>query len=755
MWSPRQPISRRLFLVGAGGLAASAAAALTFPWWRPARRSAADPAGLHYKPRDIKDTSGYVAVTTVIEPWAPDATLEEIAKSWRGVGYRNVEGVEKALAAETELTYDRIKFLLLKAMFYNYEGDPGQAYQVLEGMRAALADSDLLAQEWLYTVVYYQGVTALRRGENENCVRCSGECSCILPLAPSAFHTNVSGSRLAVTHFTEHLEQFPDDLELRWLLNVAHMTLGEYPERVDPRWLISTGSYSACEFDPGKFRDVSAAAGLGRQNMSGGAIMDDFDNDGLLDLVVTSRDFTESVAYYHNKGDGTFEDWTERAGLAKQVGGFNCAQADYNNDGHLDLFVVRGAWLDWPVRPSLLRNNGDGTFSDVTEAAGLLHPVNSPCAVWGDYDNDGFLDLFVCCERQPNRLYHNRGDGTFEEVAARAGLHWDRRPAKGAAWIDYDNDDWPDLFVCNSGGAPSQLFHNNRDGTFTDVTESMGITGPTVGFSCWAWDYDNDGWLDLFATSYERTLEDVVKGLQGRPHGGKDRNRLYRNRGGRGFEDVTAAVGLDRVFAAMGSNFGDFDNDGYLDFYLGTGDPDLAMLVPNRMFKNVGGQRFVEVTSAAGTGHLQKGHGVACGDLRRSGNTDVFIQMGGVTNGDKYHNILFRNPGQGNDWLTVKLVGKKTNRSAIGARIQVVTAADRPLTVHRHVSSGSSFGANPLQQTIGLGKARAVAELVVHWPTSGTTRVFRDLAVNQAVEVTEFAADHRRLNWTPVRGPGE
>ncbi len=754
MWGPRKPISRRLFLAGAGGLAASAAAVATYPWWRPAHPSV-DPAGLHYKPRTIKDTSGYVAITSVVEPWAPGATLEEIARSWRGVGYRNVEGVEKALAAETALTYDRIKFLLLKAMFCNYEGDTDQAYRVLEEMRTALRDSDVLAEEWLYTAIYYEGVTATRRGENDNCVRCSGECACIFPLAPSAFHTDASGSRLAVGHFIEHLEKFPDDLEVRWLLNVVHMTLGEYPERVDPRWLLTTEAYSTGEFDIGKFRDVSAAAGLARKNMSGGAIMDDFDNDGLLDLIVTSRDFTESAAYYHNKGDGTFEDWTERAGLSKQVGGFNCCQADYDNDGNLDLFIVRGAWLDLPVRPSLLRNNGDGTFTDVTEKAGLLHPVNSPCAVWADYDNDGFLDLFVCCERQPNRLYHNRGDGTFEEVASQAGLPWDGRTAKGAAWIDYDNDGWPDLFVCNSGGAPSQLFRNNRNGTFTDVTAAMGITGPTVGFSCWAWDYDNDGWLDIFATSYERTLEDVVKGLQGQPHACKDRNRLYRNRGGQGFEDVTAAVGLDLVFASMGSNFGDFDNDGYLDFYLGTGDPDLAMLVPNRMFKNVGGQRFAEISSAAGTGHLQKGHGVACGDLRRTGNIDVFIQMGGVTNGDKYHNILFRNPGQSNNWLTVKLVGKTTNRSAIGARIKVVTAGDSPLTVHRHVSSGSSFGANPLQQTIGLGKASMVAELVIQWPTSGKTQVFRDLAVNQAVEVTEFAADYRRLNWLPVRGPGE
>ena len=168
----------------------------------------------------------------------------------------------------------------------------------------------------------------------------------------------------------------------------------------------------------------------------------------------------------------------------------------------------------------------------------------------------------------------------------------------------------------------------------------------------------------------------MVKGLLGQPHS-RHSNRLFRNLNGKGFEDMTKEAGLDMVFATMGSNFGDFDNDGFLDMYLGTGEPDLATLVPNRMFKNVGGKRFAEITASSGTGHLQKGHGVACGDWDRDGDVDLFIEMGGAVNGDKYHNILFQNPGQGNHWLTVKLVGKKTNRAAIGARIKVVTAGEQ------------------------------------------------------------------------------
>jgi hypothetical protein len=359
--------------------------------------------------------------------------------------------------------------------------------------------------------------------------------------------------------------------------------------------------------------------------------------------------------------------------------------------------------------------------------------------------------VFVCCERQPSRLYHNLGNGTFQEVAQAAGVDGHgRSDCKGSAWIDFDNDGYQDLFlnyVAAEGG--SELYRNNRNGTFTNVSIDMGIDGPVQGFSCWAWDFDNDGWLDIFATCYDRTLADMVKGLLGEPH---DRNfsRLYRNQQGRGFEDKTKEAGLDMVLATMGSNYGDFDNDGYLDMYLGTGTPDLEFLDPSRMFKNVAGKRFAEITGTSRTGNLQKGHGVACGDWDRDGDTDIFIEMGGITNGDKYHNILFQNPGQHNHWMTVKLIGQKTNRPAIGARIKVVTSGAAPLTVHRHVSSGSSFGANPLQQTIGLGRADGIAILEIHWPTSGTTQVFRDLAVDQAIEVTEFAEDYQVLDWKVV-----
>ena len=636
---------------------------------------------------------------------------------------------------------------LTKTMLLHSEGETAEAGRVLEHARARLEANDDLARKYLYTIIFYQGLTALRHGENENCIMCRGESSCILPIAPSARHTRPDGSRRAIGYFTEYLRHFPDDFEVRWVLNLAHMTLGEYPDKVDPRFLIRMDRILKSEFDIGKFRDVGHLAGVNRLNQAGGAIMEDFDGDELLDLAVTSFDPTQAMSFYRNKGDGTFEDRSEAAGVSGQLGGLSCVQTDYNNDGRMDIFIPRGAWLNYPTRPSLLRNDG-GTFDDVTAEAGLLDPVNSISASWADYDNDGWLDLFICCEKQPNRLYHNKRDGSFDEVARNAGVAGDGLShCKGAAWIDFDNDDNPDLFLNNLNGV-GKLFRNEGNGHFDEVTLYVGINGPRNGFSCWAWDYDNDGWLDIFATSYDRTLEDVVKGLNGEPHR-SNRNKLFRNLGGSGFADMTKEAGLDMVFGTMGSNFADFDNDGFLDFYLGTGDPSLSTLIPNRMFKNVGGERFAEITASSGTGHLQKGHGVACGDWDRDGDIDIFAQTGGVVNGDKYHNVLFDNPGQGNHWLTAKLVGKKSNRAAIGARIKLVTAGNEPLTLHRHVSSGSSFGANPLRQHIGLAGATRVESLEIHWPASGTTQVFRDLDVDQSIEITEFEVDYRKFGGKP------
>lgn len=238
---------------------------------------------------------------------------------------------------------------------------------------------------------------------------------------------------------------------------------------------------------------------------------------------------------------------------------------------------------------------------------------------------------------------------------------------------------------------------------------------------------------------------------------GTSRPHLYRNLGSAGFRDVTTQVNLDRAMAPMGANFGDIDNDGYLDIYLGTGDMSYEGLDVNLMFKNLDGRCFVDVTASSGTGHLQKGHGVSFADWDCDGDLDLFVELGGATPGDQGYNALFENPGQGHHWLKVTLVGTQTNRSAIGARIRADLAAGdgRVRSVYRTIGSGSSSGGNSLVETIGLKDATRVSELTVHWPTSRTTQTFRDIAADQAIEIMEGSHSFKPLHQRPGYPAGD
>jgi hypothetical protein len=671
-------------------------------------------------------------------------SLQSIREAFYHVGYRGVEKLRSQPAVGAEAEFDR---LMKIAALYGYEGDFRQAGTVLQEAQALTEREPAQFARHRLAVIYLRGVMALRRGEVENCVECACRGSCIFPLQPQAFHQKPEGSEEAIQHFTNYLEKQPNDIGVRWLLNVAYMTLGRYPQGVPEKHLLPLAPFHS-SLDIGRFVDLAPRLGLDRLHCSGGSIMDDFNNDGLLDIVETSSDPAVPMAFYVNQGDGTFANRAKEAGLEGQLGGLQCMQTDYNNDGWLDILVCRGGWIG-PQRLSLLRNNKDGTFTDVTEAAGLLEPIDSQVAVWADYDNDGWLDLFVGGETTPSRLYHNNHDGTFTECAAKAGIINERCICKGANWGDWDGDGYPDLFVSNLDDPP-RLFHNNRNGTFTEQSALVGVNHRGAGFACWFWDYDNDGWLDLFATGYERSLDKVIKSHLGLPHHGHICH-LYRNVEGQHFEDVSNAVGLDLAMAPMGCNFGDFDGDGYLDFYLATGTPFYSMLVPNRMFKNVQGKRFADITLSSGTGHLQKGHGVAIGDWDGDGRVDMFVQMGGAVPGDRARSLLFQNPTAKHHWLTVRLVGTKTNRAAIGARLKVTLPSGQ--TIYRHITSGSSFGANSLQQTIGIGQADAITSLEVLWPTSGTTQLFTNITVDQAIEVIEFAKAYRRLHGKALPVP--
>jgi hypothetical protein len=598
---------------------------------------------------------------------------------------------------------------------------------------------------------YNLGLAHMRWAENQNCVARHCCNSCIFPIQGDGVHVEQDNSKEAIKYFTESLEQYPSDLASRWLLNVAYMTVGAYPDGVPQRYRIPPKTFNSDEEFP-RFVDVAPQLGLNTFDLAGGMIPDDFDGDNWLDVVESNMDPSGQLRFFHNNGDGTFIERTEEAGLTGIAGGLNMLHADYNNDGHLDVLVQRGAWFgEYGRMPrSLLRNDGHGTFTDVTFDAGLAE-VNSPSqtAAWSDYDNDGDLDLYAGNESRapeevfPNQLFRNEGDGTFVDVADQAGVK-NLRFAKGVVWGDYDADGRPDLYVSNLG-EDNRLYHNNGDGTFTDVAPSLGMTGPKDSFAVWFWDYDNDGALDIYATTYYRgsgngaeRLEAVAATYLGQPSKA-EAAKLYRGDGRGAFRDVAAEQGLARIKTLpMGANFGDLDNDGWLDFYLGTGYPNYDGLIPNVMYRNRGGTGFSDVTTAGGFGHLQKGHGVAFADYDHDGDQDVFEQMGGAYPGDGFANAVYQNPGFSNHWIALKLVGVRSNRSAIGARIRVeIVEKGRKRSVYRWVNSGGSFGANPLRQHFGLGQAEKIEMIEVHWPTTGVTQTFREVPVDQLVEITE------------------
>jgi hypothetical protein len=614
-----------------------------------------------------------------------------------------------------------------------------------------------------------KGLAFLRLGEQENCLVNHNSDSCVFPLQAKAYHLLPRGSRGAIALFGEHLAEFPNDLATRWLLNLAYMTLGEYPDKVTPKDLIPPETF-ATEYDLPRFVDVSEGLGLDANDLAGGVIVDDFDNDGFYDVVISACDEKGQLRYFHNNGDGTFTERTSEAGLVGEVGALNICQTDYNNDGLLDIWMMRGGWRGKAGRlpSSLLRNNGDGTFTDVTEEAGLLryHPTMS-CR-WFDYDGDGWLDLFIGNESHDrgdpdwSELYHNNGDGTFTECAKECGIEV-AAFVKGVACADFDNDGRPDLYLSVRDGSHI-LFHNDGPVApsasgrpkwhFSDVTAKAGLSvEPFLSFGTFFFDYDNDGWQDLLVFGYytPNGLGDIAADYLGLPNRGA-KPKLYHNNGNGTFTDVTVKTHLNRVCHTMGHNFGDLDNDGWLDFYCGTGDPDFRTLIPNRMFRNADGKFFQDVTTATGTGHIQKGHGVAFADLNDDGCQEVYIALGGAYSGDFARNALFLNPGNTNRWLKLKLIGTKANRAAIGARITVrvqTPAGKREL--HRVVSSGGGFGSNPLRQEIGLGDATGIVAVEICWPGSNTRQKVTDLELNHSYQIRESDGTALALKLHPVR----
>jgi len=663
-------------------------------------------------------------------------------------------------------------------------GDSAASIATLKALQEKLTEGKLALPAAVDEQLHRElAIAYLRLGEQQNCLGSSAAgmgameamghkghspLACLYPLSPEAQHSLKEGAEGAVREYLALLKLKPESNLYKWLLTIACQQLGGKKAcREVPAEDLIPASLADSEYDIGYFPNVAQVAGIDSVTRSGGALVEDFDGDGLLDVLLSSVGPLDPMHLFHNNGDGTFTDVTEKAGLKGEMGGLNLVETDYNNDGRPDVLVLRGAWWEkfgcYP--PSLLRNNGDGTFTDVTEEAGLLKDTAHPtqAAAWADYDGDGWLDLFLAHESKPNdphpsQLFHNNRDGTFTLVSPdNSGIPANLGFVKGVTWGDYNRDGRPDLYVAAMSGR-SYLFRNDGpadagkpDGMhwkFTDVTEAAGLGGYRNSFPTWFFDYDNDGWPDIFAGGYSSSsMEDVGAFQAGKPQPGS-LPRLFHNNHDGTFTDVSHAMRIDRALLAMGSGFGDLDNDGYLDVYLGTGEPSYESLLPNRMFRNNEGKGFQDVTTSGDFGNLQHGHAVAFADIENNGNEDVFEEMGGAYPGDVYWDSLYKNPGHGNHWITLVLEGVQTNRIGYGAVIHLtIVEGGKKRSIWRDVGSVSSFGGNPLRQHIGVGKATVVESIEVRWPISKKTDVLRGVAVDKSYRLREGAGKLEEVRW--------
>jgi len=630
----------------------------------------------------------------------------------------------------------------------------GRTGESIEHLRRAveLGSEAGMDPRLLLDMKVYLGLAHLQEAEDVNCLLSHTAASCLFPISPEGVHRTREHTRAAGDVFAGIAEEFPNAVQTLWLLNLARMLSGDYPEGVPARFRLRGAQPKAGSLD--RWSDRAPHLGTAVVDLAGGAVMDDFDGDGLLDLVTSTWDPCGSLKGFRNDGHGGFEDVTRTWRLDQQLGGLNLVHADYDGDSRLDLLIVRGAWMGprGRIRNTLLRNApGDNGphFVDVTRDTGLAEPAYpTQTAAWADYDLDGDLDLYVGNEdpdgtSYPSQLFRNDLDaqgGGFTDVTAETGTA-NYRFAKAVTWGDYDDDGDPDLYVSNIG--PNRLYRNDtgpEGRSFTDVAPELGLTEPTGrSFGSWFFDFDNDGDLDLLVADYEAPVPAVAAF-----HFGSivvdNRPRLYRNdstREGIRFTEVGLEAGLGRPMLPMGANYGDLDNDGWLDFYLGTGEPGYETVMPNVMFRNDSG-RFVDVTTAGGFGHLQKGHGVAFGDLDNDGDQDLLHQLGGFFPGDSYANALFENPTRDRSWITLRLVGRKANTFGLGARIEVVAKENgAKRSIHVVAGSGGTFGGSSLQQEIGLGKARSIREVRIRWPGDTEPEIFRGAEIDRVYRAAQ------------------
>jgi hypothetical protein len=520
-----------------------------------------------------------------------------------------------------------------------------------------------------------------------------------------------------------------------------------------------------------RFADITRAAGIRFTHNNGafgkkylpetlgpGVAFIDYNNDGWQDILfVNGMDWpghpkrATTPVLYHNNHDGTFTDVTRKAGLALPIYGMGVAVGDFDNDGHDDLFVTAYG------QNHLFRNNGNGTFTDVTKPAGLWGPEElSTSAAWVDYDRDGHLDLLVAnyvqwspqtdlyctmdgksksyCTPESYkgtsvRLWHNRGNGTFEDVTRKAGLYDPTSKSLGVAILDVNQDGWPDIAISNDT-QPNKLYVNNRNGTFTEKAVIAGVAFSEdgvarAGMGVDAADYDHSGFPSLMFTNFSNQMIS-----------------LYHNEHNGLFVDVAPQSEIGRsslLTLGFGCFFFDYDLDGHPDILVANGhlDPDIERIQQRvhyaeapHLFHNLGKEQFHDVAAEMGASFdaPRVSRGAAHGDINNDGAPDVVI----TTNGGPA--VLFRNEGTTNHSLRIKLVGTRSNRDGIGAVVRVRSGANSQMSMLR---SGSSYlSASELVLTFGLGSAGKADSIVVQWPSGATDRVM-NVNCDQLITVQE------------------
>jgi len=581
---------------------------------------------------------------------------------------------------------------------------------------------------------------------------------CALPL--TQFHQRAESSRAAAKIFEELLDRYDHDNRLyQWLLNFNYMTVNGFPQEVPPKYLIKTKFIDSfygekkkeieAQFASLSFVDRAHELGVDTFNSGKGAAVEDFDRDGYLDIV-TGGNF-DSLVYYKNDHGSRFIDQTKNVGLDQVTQPFAITAVDFDNDGWVDLFVSRpfGSF-------KLFRNNGPDasgqiSFTDVTASSGLLDgkPDDQITATWisswADVNNDGKLDVFVAQwgfkmpfvknlmarPRMDSRLYINE-NGHFVDRTKEYGLKdiVEDQYFIGSAFGDYDGDGFPDLFLSSPLRNTSVLLRN-MGGKHFEKTNLINRT--EGGFSCAFVDVNHDGKLDIFQAGFADAKTSTEMAVFGEHldtyHSGHSTIFLQTQDGH--FQEHNEF--FDTPMSTMGASFGDLNNDGCYDFYLGTGDPEGWFILPNLMYvgqtsgtKCTG--QLTNISMLQGFGTIQKGHGIVFFDFNNDGNEDIYSSLGGMWPADKWPNQFFVNSSKtGNRWVDIRLRGRRTNYYGVGARIRVIAENQQQEEITRYyqMDNKTGFGSAPYLAHIGLMNATRIKGVEVYWPVSRCWKTYQ------------------------------